>query len=144
MSVFPILFIFTVVGVRVFPQPFRYFLFFSYDFAYLKITVDGVHVFCPLKVGEMTILVCGMSKPSVEKKDVPNCNIIVVEFSQRRAFLPEGWHPFWSSWFDFFPEVRIQVATTVRVNESVSIQLLDDVVERGSFPLDFRESDAVM
>ena len=49
-----------------------------------------------------------------------------------------------ASWPDFFPEVRIQVATAVGADEGVLVQLPDDVAERGPVPLDFRERDVVM
>ena len=49
---FPILIIFVVVGVRMFPQPFRYVLFLSYDFTYLEVAIDGVYVFGATQVAE--------------------------------------------------------------------------------------------
>ena len=141
---FPILIIFVVVGVRMFPQPFRYVLFLSYDFTYLEVAIDGVYVFGATQVAEFSIVEFSLLEPPVEQEDVSNGDVVVKELCQGRAFLSEGRHPSGSSWPDFFPEVRIQVATAVGADEGVLVQLPDDVAERGSVPMDFRERDVVV
>ena len=73
---FPILIIFVVVGVRMFPQPFRYFLFLSYYPAYLKVAVDGVYVF----VAEFSVVVCSLLEPPVEEEQVSERYGVVMEF----------------------------------------------------------------
>ena len=103
LPVFPILFVFFMVGVGMFPQPFRYFLFLSYDFTYLEVAIDGVYVFGAAQVAEFSFVVCGMLEPPVEQEDVSNSDVVVKELTQGRAFLSEGRHPSGSSWPDFFP-----------------------------------------
>ena len=131
LSPFPFLFIFVVVGVRMFPQPFRYFLFLSYDLTYLEVAIDGVYVFGATQVAEFSIVEFSLFEPPVEQENVSNSDIVVKELCQGRAFLSEGRHPSGSSWPDIFPEVRIQVATAVGADEGVLVQLPDDVAERG-------------
>ena len=144
LPVFPILFIFVVVGVRMCPRPFRYFLFLSNYPSNLKVSVDGVCAFRSPKVGDNAVVVCGMSEPPVEQEDVSNADVVVMEFCQGRAFLSKGRHPSVPSWPDIFPEVRIQVATAVGGDDGIFVQLPNDVAERGAVPLDFRERDVVM
>ena len=144
LSPFPVLFIFCMVCMGMFPQPFRYFLFLSYDFTYLEVTIDDVYVFGATQVAEFSVVVCSLLEPPVEQKNVSNSDIVVKELCLGRAFLSEGRHPSGSSWPDFSPEVRIQVATAVGSDEGVLVQLPDDVAERGSVPMDFRERDVVL
>ena len=99
---FPILIIFVVVGVRMFPQPFRYVLFLSYDFTYLEVAIDGVYVFGATQVAEFFVVVFSLLEPPVEQENVSNSDVVVKEFCQGRAFLSEGRRPSWSSWPDFF------------------------------------------
>lgn len=77
---FPILIIFVVVGVRMFPQPFRYFLFLSYYPAYLKVAVDGVYVFGATQVAEFSVVVCSLLEPPVEEEQVSERYGVVMEF----------------------------------------------------------------
>ena len=77
---FPILIIFVVVGVRMFPQPFRYVLFLSYYPAYLKVAVDGVYVFGATQVAEFSVVVCSLLEPPVEEEQVSERYGVVMEF----------------------------------------------------------------
>ena len=133
-----------MIGVGVFPQPFRYFLFLSYYSSYLKIAVDDVHVSCSSQVGEVSVVVCGMSEPPVVEEDVADSDVVVIQFCEGASFLPECRHPSLFPLSDFFSEVRIQMAMAVGVDEGFFVQLSDDVAERGSFPSDFRERDVVV
>ena len=77
LPIFPILFIFCMVRMGMFPQPFRYFLFLSYDLTYLEVTIDGVYVFGTTQVAEFSIVEFSLFEPPVEQENVSNSDIVV-------------------------------------------------------------------